>query len=99
MRSTSDQGFEEVGKRHANLTPIRELKGGKYGKISFIVATQSSPTTFRYGTYTWNKNKSSQSGTLNGPVEVSVRGSKLALGQDIACNVFVEVEQSVAEGK
>jgi DtxR family Mn-dependent transcriptional regulator len=36
---------------------------------------------------------------LNGPVEISVRGSKLALGQDIACNVFVEVEQPVAEGK
>ena len=29
---------------------------------------------------------------MDGPVEVSVRGSKLALGQDIACNVFVEVE-------
>jgi len=30
---------------------------------------------------------------MDGPVEVAVRGSKLALGQDIACNVFVEVEQ------
>ncbi|MCL1977263.1 MAG: ferrous iron transport protein A [Candidatus Bathyarchaeota archaeon] len=27
---------------------------------------------------------------MDGPVEVAVRGSKLALGQDIACNVFVE---------
>jgi Fe2+ transport system protein FeoA len=30
-------------------------------------------------------------------VEVAVRGSKLALGQDIACNVFVEIEE-VTEG-
>jgi DtxR family Mn-dependent transcriptional regulator len=27
---------------------------------------------------------------LKGPVEVVVRGSKLALGDEIACNVFVE---------
>lgn len=28
---------------------------------------------------------------LSGPVEVSIRGSKLAIGRDIACNVFVEL--------
>jgi len=28
---------------------------------------------------------------LKGPVEVSIRGSKLAIGRDIACNVFVEL--------
>jgi len=33
---------------------------------------------------------------MDGPVEVLVRGSKLALGRDIACNVFVEVEREVA---
>ena len=27
---------------------------------------------------------------LGGPVEVAVRGSKLALGRDIASNVFIE---------
>jgi len=27
---------------------------------------------------------------LKGPIEVSVRGSKVALGQDIALNVFVD---------
>ena len=27
---------------------------------------------------------------LKGPVEIAVRGSKLALGDKIACNVFVE---------
>jgi Fe2+ transport system protein FeoA len=32
---------------------------------------------------------------MDGPVEISVRGSKLALGQDIACNVFVEEEKAV----
>ncbi len=28
---------------------------------------------------------------LSGPVEVAIRGSKLAIGRDIACNVFVEL--------
>jgi len=27
---------------------------------------------------------------LKGPVEIAARGSKLALGDEIACNVFVE---------
>ena len=29
---------------------------------------------------------------MKGPVEIAVRGSKLALGDEIACNVFVEKE-------
>jgi DtxR family Mn-dependent transcriptional regulator len=28
---------------------------------------------------------------MDGPVEIAVRGSKIALGQNIACNVFVEI--------
>jgi DtxR family Mn-dependent transcriptional regulator len=31
-----------------------------------------------------------RTGSLKGPVEVAARGSKLALGRDIAVNVFVE---------
>ena len=27
---------------------------------------------------------------LKGPMEINVRGSQLALGDDIACNIFVE---------
>jgi len=36
---------------------------------------------------------------MDGPVEVAVRGSKLALGQDIACNVVVEVEKTNLGGR
>jgi DtxR family Mn-dependent transcriptional regulator len=32
---------------------------------------------------------------MDGPVEVLVRGSKLAIGRDIACNVFVEAKQNL----
>jgi hypothetical protein len=31
---------------------------------------------------------------LKGPIEVCVRGSKVALGQDIAANVFVDFDEN-----
>ena len=36
------------------------------------------------------KIKVSRIAPLKGPVEIAVRGSKLALGDEIICNVFVE---------
>ena len=89
-----NQGLEEVGKRNVNLTPIRELKGGKYGKISFVRGEHKVlQRLLDMGLTPGTRIKVVKVAPLNGPVEVSVRGSKLALGQDIACNVFVEVEQ------
>jgi DtxR family transcriptional regulator, Mn-dependent transcriptional regulator len=89
------QGLEEVGRRNKNLTSIRDLKGGIYGKVSFIrgehkVLQRLLDMGFTPGT----RLKVERVAPMDGPVEVSVRGSKLALGQDIACNVFVEVEQT-----
>src|SRR4030042_2843808 len=89
-----NQGLEEVGKRNANLTPIRELKGGKYGKISFIGGEQKVlQRLLDMGLTPGTRIKVVKVAPMDGPVEVAVRGPQLALGQDIACNVFVEVEQ------
>jgi DtxR family Mn-dependent transcriptional regulator len=91
-----NQGLEEVGKRDKDLTPIRELKGGKYGKISFIRGEHKVlQRLLDMGLTPGTRIKVVKVAPMNGPVEVSVRGSKLALGQDIACNVFVEVEQII----
>ncbi|MGD6853053.1 MAG: DtxR family transcriptional regulator, partial [Candidatus Bathyarchaeia archaeon] len=88
------QGLEQVGKRHENLTPIQELKGGKYGKISFIRGEHKVlQRLLDMGLTPGTKIKVVKVAPMNGPVEVSVRGSKLAIGRDIACNVFVEVEK------
>jgi len=38
------------------------------------------------------KVKVTRTAPFNGPVEISVRGSRLALGEEIAANVFVEAE-------
>ena len=89
------QGLEEVGKRHKNLTPIRDLKGGKYGKIGFIRGEHKVlQRLLDMGLTPGTRIKVVKVAPLDGPVQVLVRGSKLALGQDIACNVFVEVEQA-----
>ena len=91
------QGLEEVGKRNRNLTPIRDLKGGRYGKISFIRGEHKVlQRLLDMGLTPGTRIKVVKVAPLDGPVEVSVRGSKLALGQDIACNVFVEVEKEAA---
>ncbi len=90
-----NQGLEEVGKRNKNLISIRELKDGKFGKISFIRGEHKVlQRLLDMGLTPGTKIKVLKVAPMNGPVEVGVRGSKLALGQDIACNVFVEVEQS-----
>jgi DtxR family Mn-dependent transcriptional regulator len=88
-----NQGLEEVGKRNKNLISIRELKGGKFGKISFIRGEHKVlQRLLDMGLTPGTKIKVLKVAPMDGPVEVAVRGSKLALGQDIACNVFVEVE-------
>jgi DtxR family transcriptional regulator, Mn-dependent transcriptional regulator len=91
------QGLEEVGRRHKNLTPIRELKSGKYGKISFIRGEHKVlQRLLDMGLTPGTRVQVVKIAPMDGPVEVSVRGSKLALGQDIACNVFVEVERKAS---
>jgi DtxR family transcriptional regulator, Mn-dependent transcriptional regulator len=88
------KGLEEVGKRQENLTPIRELKNGHYGKISFIRGEHKVlQRLLDMGLTPGTKIKLIKVAPMDGPVEVSVRGSKLAIGQDIACNVFVEEEK------
>jgi DtxR family Mn-dependent transcriptional regulator len=41
--------------------------------------------------------KVERSAPFNGPIEVCVRGSKLAIGRGIAANVFVEQAEMNAE--
>jgi DtxR family Mn-dependent transcriptional regulator len=87
------KGLEQVGRRDKNLTSIRDLKDGKYGKISFIRGEHKVlQRLLDMGLTPGTRIRVVKVAPMDGPVEVAVRGSKLALGQDIACNVFVEVE-------
>ncbi|MDD3985057.1 MAG: metal-dependent transcriptional regulator [Methanobacterium sp.] len=87
-----EEEVNEVGKRNENLIPIMELKNHQKGKVSFIrgdykVIRRLLDMGITIGAFI----SVIKIAPLSGPVEVAIRGSKLAIGRDIACNVFVEL--------
>ncbi len=85
------KGLEEVGKRQQNLVSICNLKGGTTAKISFIRGEHRVlQRLLDMGLTPGTSIKVERVAPLKGPIEVCVRGSKVAIGQDIAANVFVE---------
>ena len=88
------KGLEEVGKRRQNLVSIRNLKTGVPAKISFIRGEHRVlQRLLDMGLTPGTPIRVERVAPLNGPVEVCVRGSKIALGQDVAVNVFVEIHR------
>jgi DtxR family Mn-dependent transcriptional regulator len=90
------KGLEEVGKRHQNLVSICDVKAGISAKISFIrgghrVLQRLLDMGLTPGTTV----KVERSAPFKGPIEVCVRGSRLALGRGIAANVFVERVENI----
>lgn len=85
------KGLEEVGKRQENLISICSIKAGTYAKVSFIRGgRQVLQRLLDMGLTPGTPIKVERAAPLKGPIEISVRGSKLALGRGIATNVFVE---------
>lgn len=85
------KGLEEVGKRNRNLVSICSLKEGDQGKVSFIRGEHKVLQRLLDMGLTPGTNVSIvRVAPLRGPIEVGVRGAKVALGQDIAANVFVD---------
>jgi DtxR family Mn-dependent transcriptional regulator len=90
-----NQGLEEVGKRKENLVPLSELKDGQSGKISFIRGGHNVlQRLLDMGLTPSTKITLMKAAPFEGPIQISVRGSKLALGRGIASKVFVEIEQN-----
>jgi DtxR family Mn-dependent transcriptional regulator len=81
--------------RHGIVTSITELKPGQKGIIASIQGNRKvaqrladlglTPETAVYMLKT---------APLNGPIEVAVRGSKLAIGREIAENILIRVKGS-----
>lgn len=85
------QGLEEVGKRKENLLALSELKDGQQGKIQFIRGGHNVlQRLLDMGLTPGTKITLIKAAPFEGPMEVSVRGSKLAIGRGIASKVFVE---------
>src|SRR3989304_3142595 len=90
------KGLEEVGKHSQNLVSIGNLKQGQCGKISFIRGGHNIlQRLLDMGLTPGTKICVARVAPLGGPVELSFRGSKLALGKGVASKVFVDVEKQL----
>jgi DtxR family Mn-dependent transcriptional regulator len=88
------KGLEEVGRRDQNLVSICTLKEGDQGRVSFIRGEHKVLQRLLDMGLTPGTNLNVvRVAPLKGPIEVGVRGAKVALGQDIASNVFVDCLQ------
>ncbi len=92
------EGLEQVGRRKENLVSIVDLKEKDAGKVAFIRGGHKRLRRLLDMGLTPNTViRVVRAASFGGPVEVAVRGSKLALGRSIACDVFVEpMKQGVA---
>jgi DtxR family transcriptional regulator, Mn-dependent transcriptional regulator len=89
------KGLEEVGKRKENLLALSELKEKQSGKIAFIRGGHSVlQRLLDMGLTPSTKITLIKSAPFEGPIEVYVRGSKLAIGRGIASKVFVDPDTS-----
>lgn len=97
--ATHNRGLEEVGKRQQDLVAISNLKAGFTGKISFIRGGHNVlQRLLDMGLTPGTSIKIERIAPLKGPIEICVRGSKLALGRGIATNVFVDDVQIGEQG-
>jgi len=86
-------GIAFAGRRSSSLVPISSLKEGSSGRIKFIRGEHRFlRRLLDMGLTPGTDIVVLRVAPLKGPVEIAVRGSRLAIGQDIASNVFVEVQ-------
>jgi DtxR family Mn-dependent transcriptional regulator len=88
------KGLEEVGKRRQKLISVSNLKAGDRGNVSFIRGEHKVlQRLLDMGLTPGTGISVVRVAPLKGPIEIGVRGAKIALGQDIASNVFVDLLQ------
>jgi len=89
------KGLEEVGKHNQNLVSIGNLKAGQCGKIFLIRGGYNvRQRLLDMGLTPGTEICVVRVAQVGGPVELSVRSSKLALGKGIASKVFVDVKKN-----
>ncbi|HII83671.1 MAG TPA: metal-dependent transcriptional regulator [Methanobacterium subterraneum] len=100
-RMRRQEEVNEVGKRDKNLVSITDMKKKERGKVSFIRGDYKVIRRLMDMGITMGAEISIlEVAPFKGPVEVLVRGSNLALGRDIAKNVFVEIiKENTPESK
>jgi DtxR family Mn-dependent transcriptional regulator len=90
-RKWAGSNLEEVGRRDTNVVSVSTLKEKQEGTIAFIRGdSKILRRLLDLGLTPGTRVNVTRVAPLKGPVEIAVRGSRLALGDEIACNVFVE---------
>jgi DtxR family transcriptional regulator, Mn-dependent transcriptional regulator len=85
------ENLNEISGRKANLIPVSSLRENQEVKVAFIRGDHKALKRLQdLGLTPGTKIRVNHIAPLKGPVEISLRGCKLALGDEVACNVFVE---------
>jgi DtxR family transcriptional regulator, Mn-dependent transcriptional regulator len=83
--------LEKVSPRKKNVSALSGLKEKQKATIAFIRGDDKAmQRLLDLGMTPGTKISVCRIAPMKGPMEVDVRGSRLALGEDVACNVFVE---------
>ena len=83
--------LDQVGKRKASIVSVTSLRENQSGTVAFIRGDNKVlRRLLDLGLTPGTKVSVSRVAPLKGPVEITARGSRLALGEGIASNVFVE---------
>jgi DtxR family transcriptional regulator, Mn-dependent transcriptional regulator len=89
-KETSKNAFETIQKRKENVVALSSLKKHQEGTIAFIRGENRVLCRLRdMGLTPGARVGVTRFAPLKGPIEIAIRGSKLALSDAIACNVFV----------
>jgi len=89
-----EKNLEQNGKRDLIPVPINRLKDGEQGKISFIRAGQKALKRLSdMGLTPGAEITVVKSAPFHGPIEILVRGSRLAIGRGMTETIFIEAEK------
>jgi DtxR family Mn-dependent transcriptional regulator len=90
---------EKIGPRKTSVISVATLKEKQKATIAFIRGDQKAlRRLLDLGLTPGTRITVTRVAPLSGPVEIAVRGSRLALGDEIACKVFVEKSPAEESG-
>jgi len=79
--------------RHGKVIPVSELKPGQNGVIAFVRGNRKVTQRLAdLGLIPETCISILKTAPFNGPIEIAVRGSRLALGREIAENILVQAK-------
>jgi DtxR family Mn-dependent transcriptional regulator len=82
--------LEKIGNRQQDIISITKIKENQEGTVAFIRGDNKVlRRLLDMGLTPGTKITVTRVAPFKGPVEISVRGSNIALGEEVACNVFV----------